>query len=424
MAFEEKIQAADAAMPEDDVGQAIGTDERRMHVRAYNYWCSLLDGRDFPSIQDLEPATLDDFGPHAVLLDFTRDRDDPGASYIGDAIREECGLDETIETISDVPPRSLLSRLTDHYMQIIANRAPVGFEAEFVNQRGHEICYRGILMPLSSDGITIDFIYGVINWKDTGEQVAADATIAPALAPIEPDPVPDTAPGVDELPNSDDTHMAWQDGPLADGDLAEETDAPGAVLTESDGLADWLFAARDSAEVCKAAEGRSRAALYDALSLAYDFSLAAQRRPDDYAEILDDAGVKTQARAPMTPIIKLVFGADYNKSRITEFSTALAYAHRTEIGFGQFKEVVEKTDGGIKGFVKAERAARRGDKPAVDKAAKARDKLRHAQPLESTGFEGEYALLVARRNADGSIDVVAEVDDTKLVDRVLVKAAS
>jgi hypothetical protein len=50
-------------------------------------------------------------------------------------------------------------------MQIIANRAPVGFEAEFENQRGTSICYRGILMPLSSDGDTIDFIYGVINWK-------------------------------------------------------------------------------------------------------------------------------------------------------------------------------------------------------------------------------------------------------------------
>jgi hypothetical protein len=30
-----------------EVAAAIGTDERRMHVRAYNYWVSLLGGRDF-----------------------------------------------------------------------------------------------------------------------------------------------------------------------------------------------------------------------------------------------------------------------------------------------------------------------------------------------------------------------------------------
>ena len=60
----------------------------------------------------------------------------------------------------------LLSRITDHYMQIIANRAPIGFEAEFVNDRGINIMYRGILLPYSSDDDTIDFIYGVINWKE------------------------------------------------------------------------------------------------------------------------------------------------------------------------------------------------------------------------------------------------------------------
>ena len=165
--FPSELEAS-AATPTpapDDVALAIGTDERRMHVRAYNYWVSLLGGRDYPSIEDLEPADLTDFAANSVLLDFTAGREEPATQYIGAAIREECGLDDKVRTIADIPSRSLLSRLTDHYMQIIANRAPVGFEAEFVNHRGQPICYRGILMPFSSDGDTIDFIYGVINWK-------------------------------------------------------------------------------------------------------------------------------------------------------------------------------------------------------------------------------------------------------------------
>src|SRR5207237_1483724 len=180
-------QADEVAQPYD-VSAAIGTDERRMHVRAYNYWVSLLDGRDFPSIEDLEPADVSDFGAHSVLLDFTCGRDNPAIPYVGAAIRDECGLDDDVRTISDVPSRSLLSRLTDHYMQIIANRAPVGFEAEFENQRSKSICYRGILMPFSSDGDTIDFIYGVINWKKAGE-AAVDPEIAatPATAAEETD---------------------------------------------------------------------------------------------------------------------------------------------------------------------------------------------------------------------------------------------
>src|SRR5881394_1168327 len=166
----------------NDVAAAIGTDERRMHVRAYNYWVSLLDGRDFPSIEDLEPSNVEDFAGNSVLLDFTCGHDNPAIPYLGAAIRDECGLDDDMRTIGEVPSRSLLSRLTDHYMQIIANRAPIGFEAEFVNQRNENICYRGILMPFSSDGDSIDFIYGVINWKT----VDAPSQVYPLAA----DPVP------------------------------------------------------------------------------------------------------------------------------------------------------------------------------------------------------------------------------------------
>ena len=168
----EGLASSDAAVP-NDVAAAIGTDERRMHVRAYNYWVALLEGREFPSIEDLEPADVTDFAANSVLLDFTCGRDNPAIPYIGGAIREECGLSEDTRRIADVPSRSLLSRLTDHYLQIIANRAPIGFEAEYANQREETICYRGILMPFSSDGETIDFIYGVINWKCVEEQAPA-----------------------------------------------------------------------------------------------------------------------------------------------------------------------------------------------------------------------------------------------------------
>ena len=152
----------------------VGQDERRMQVRAYNHWASLLAEHNFPSIEDLDPAALPDFGPYSVLLDFTAGIDDPAVQYLGVSLARECGTDGEIHNLSDVPSRSLLSRITDHYMQIIANQAPIGFEAEFVNQRGQTILYRGILLPFSSDDDTIDFIYGVINWKELPDQIDTD----------------------------------------------------------------------------------------------------------------------------------------------------------------------------------------------------------------------------------------------------------
>ena len=374
----------------------IGTDERRMHVRAYNYWASLLKGRDYPAIEDLDPLNIEDFAANSVLLDFTADPEDPATAYIGVAIRAECDIGPEVKTIAQVPSRSLLSRLTDHYLQIIANRAPIGFEAEFMNQRGHEICYRGILMPFSSDGETIDFIYGVINWKDASAEPRTQ---------------------VAELP------------PLADEPLLLDEPADGdellLQLDEDAGLADRLWAAREGAEVCKAADGRSRAALYKALALAYDFAVAARRVPEEYAEILDDAGVKAQARAPMTPIVKLVFGIEYDKTRLTEFASALAFAERQGIDIGGFEEFLNAQPGGLKALVAAERLARRPEPKADTRLELAQAKLRRTapQPLSALAGNDEFSLVLVRRSADGTVEPLSAVSDLSLLEKALRRLA-
>lgn len=143
----------------------IGGAERRMHVRAYEHWVSLLDGRPYPPIHELNLADLSDFEPRCVVLDYTAGFDDPKIGHIGRTLREECGAAEGIVSVSDVPRGSLLSRLTDHFLEIIGTRAPIGFEAEFTNHQGLPTLYRGILMPFSADGATIDHVLGVINWK-------------------------------------------------------------------------------------------------------------------------------------------------------------------------------------------------------------------------------------------------------------------
>lgn len=461
----------------DQVAAVIGTDERRMHVRAYNYWVSLLEGRDFPSIEDLDPENLQDFAANSVLLDFTCGRDNPAIPYIGGAIRDECGLDDDTRTIADVPSRSLLSRLTDHYLQIIANRAPIGFEAEFANQREETICYRGILMPFSSDGDAIDFIYGVINWKTVGEEAEqAPAQDMPVVEPATPDvgdepgddvastdameisgidsgeehsswddapshhaepeaecsaePEPDVEPSEasSEAAAAAPVHFSWEDGPLADSaddDDADMEAAPRVNLEDDAGLADRLSAARETAAAVKLADGRTRLALYRALSLAYDFAIAAQQNPEDYAELLEESGVKAQARAPMTPIVKLVFGIDYDKARLTEFAAALSHAQRRDIGAGGFQIFIESQPGGLKALVAAERDARRPEPRPDTRGEAARARLRTVAPisLEEVPADEEFAVIVTRRGADGRHEPVAVVDDEGLVERAIRKVA-
>ncbi len=619
----------------------VGQDERRMQVRAYNHWASLLEDRNFPSIEDLEPASLPDFGPNSVLLDFTNGIDDPSVRFLGDQLAAECDIDRSIDKLSDVPHRSLLTRITDHYMQILANQAPIGFEAEFVNQRGSTILYRGILLPFSSDDDTIDFIYGVINWKQMADQMTSDellleidqaleagagagietqeddefdAEIDDEIDTIRPhraDPVTDWADGpgaadavdaegadivvptgpsplakkpasvdpfplpvfgnddededgdeaglyeaieaVDDEPEGasrfasllglgggsnaagsfdddededfdpdEDPVAKWLNRPTpldalpevgfaqdhadeapvpvayepeafdgqddADDDAEEietvpqgefadseplelndpvvdnhvdeplelveeiEDDAtaplelvdmvepevepapqpesqPVAVAAdvEETGLYDCLAEARELAMAARTSEDRSRTALYAAVGRAYDVSLAAQAEPEEFAELIADSGLSVQDRAPMTPVVKLVFGADYDKTRLTEYAAVLTHAHRLGIERGALAGFLGQAEGGLKGVVQAERALRRADDGEdtaheTPREALAR-KLREIAPLgfEDIADEGEEFALVMIRRVDGNVVVLGEIDDPALVDKAAKK---
>jgi hypothetical protein len=499
--------------------EAIGQDERRMQVRAYNHWASLLGDRMFPLIDDLDPANLPDFGPYSVLLDFTAGIENPAVLHLGARLAQECGGQGAITRLSDVPPRSLLSRITDHYMQILANQAPIGFEAEFVNQRGIEILYRGILLPYSSNDETIDFIYGVINWKEMADQLTADELLLEIDQALElgsdleladeplrraADPVTDWAdspaheigesfadaapaaaddaqdnpgyaddgvsmPDFSSFSLDDDDEEYDEDegeedtGGYSFASLADYIEAPvkkaidpaslpydpaadvefdapytmgyddgfdsvpvdeaGEVLAvevpDDAGLYDWLAAARELAHAADATEDRSRSALYEAVSRAYDFSLAAQAAPDDYAELIAESGLTMQERAPMTPVVKLVFGHDYDKTRLTEYAAVLTHAHRLGLERGTLSRFLGEAEGGLKGVVKAERRLRREEQgKAVEeekgvRAALAK-KLRalEALTLEALAGEGpEFALVMVRRDADGNLVVLGELPE-------------
>lgn len=388
-------------------------DERRMQVRAYNFWTELLGENSLPSIEDLNPEAIEDFSEFSVLLDFTSGMENPAIAYVGSALMAECDIDDSFLRIDDVPARSLLSRITDHYLQIIANRAPIGFEAEFVNQRNQTIMYRGILLPFSSDDDTIDFIYGVINWKEAAPAALADELALEMRQALAPDTLPAVRARLE----------AYADGPLsqasvdpaAGGAKPEGSAVAPAELTADDGLADWLAAARQSADDACAADVRGRAALYAAIGRAHDFAVIAARYPQDYAALLDDSGIAVQDRAPMTPVVKLVFGANYDKTRLTEFASVLGYARRYGLGIGELTPVLERQQGGLKAIIAEERALRRSGDGSVNAARRRdpRDRLRKAparQLADFAGHDSEFMVLVARRDADGAMILIGAVD--------------
>lgn len=419
--------------PREPPPSPVGQDERRMQVRAYNHWAGLLGERSFPSIEELDPADLRDFGPYSVLLDFTGGIENPAVAFLGEQLARECSSSGPIRTLADVPARSLLSRITDHYMQILANQAPIGFEAEFVNDAGRTLLYRGILLPFSSDDETIDFIYGVINWKELADQATTDELLLEIEQALD-------AGRLDLRHNA--ASPSWADGPAAIAEPAApeafdevlELVAAQPPVDRHDGapvgLGDRLATARALAEAARGSEDRTRHALYQAIGTAYDFALAAAQAPEEFAELVAESGLTIQERAPMTPVVKLVFGAGYDKTRLTEFATALNHAQRIGLEQGALSQFLAATPGGLKAVVSEERRLKREEKgkaPAPrtgprDALARQLRQLEHA-PLAAVPSAGsEFTLLVARRLPGGEAVLLGEVaDDVALLEKAAKK---
>lgn len=203
----------------EDALLRLGGVERRLHARAYHHWVSLSGAARFPSIRALDTEAIGDFAANSVLLDFRGDRIDPAIAYLGQALRDECGTVARPTRIGELPEASLLGRLTRHFDHVLADQVPTGFEAEFVNARGRMTLYRGILLPYSSDGLMIDFIHGVLSWKELADpllQASLDSELIDSAAVATQAPPPGSAAALWNQPDSDSdaapkaiAHIAW-----------------------------------------------------------------------------------------------------------------------------------------------------------------------------------------------------------------------
>lgn len=401
----------------------ISTDERRMHVRAYNFWASMLGGRTFPPIDALDPGGHPDFGPNSVLLDFTQGIETPRIAWIGAVLAQECDVREGIETLGEVTPCSLLTRITDHYLQILSNQAPIGFEAEFVNHRGTPMLYRGILLPFAGDDCAIGYLYGVINGKVVtphSETHAHEHGLPDAMEP-----------GLVRLRPAH-AMTGWADGPADPAahvrvEFSDETSCEQAPVSNAAvDLADRLALARDCAMEALACDARSRIALYASLSHAHDFARAAQNAPHHFAELAETAGVPLQSQFPFRTVVRLVFGTGYDKTRLAEFATVLSHARRLGLAQGALEQHIVASPGGIKGLVRAERAVRREEQQVHQAESPAHRLHHHLRGLQTRALtelirtDREFTVLIARKLPSGDVVLVGE---TEADDRLLRHAA-
>ena len=374
--------------------------EERVTQHLRDYWNTLRGGQQFPSRATFRMEAVTGLGPNAFALDLAQGADDPVFRFVGKALADDCGKDFTLKPLSAVPPHTLLAEVARRYTDVVDRKTPVEFAEEHVGADGSTALFRGAMLPFSEDGQTLDFIVGVITYKKKSSETTLAAV--PAAAPPA-----DTA--------------------RADEGAAVAASAAGHVsgfprLSQS--LEECQALAREAVQ----ADSKSRATLYRALESAYAFYFECEGDPEAYAELRTAAGIGLQVRAPFTPIVKLVFGIEYDKTRLSEYATALCYARRNNRTAETVKSFIETHEGGIKGCVKAERATRRAEKGARrDDLEVAKDILRQTPAIgripDANPGKAEFVVMLGRRAGDdgGTIDVLRVLDEKRSAVEAIVK---
>lgn len=146
-------------MPDNGFDPSIDDDVQR---RLYRHWLEKRGGRRMPSRQDIDPLELRDVLGDLGLLDV-----EPGGSgepqrfryrLIGTNMVEFFGRDFTGEYVEESKTGEYARKLGELYRDCAAHRVPMYWQGVFEYQNRTHWRVRRLLLPLSTDGETVDMI--------------------------------------------------------------------------------------------------------------------------------------------------------------------------------------------------------------------------------------------------------------------------
>jgi len=353
---------------------ADSLEERRLHLQAFDYWHALKADRNYPLFSELRAEDLNPFKGSSLLLEFNQNG--TVVRFLGKQVEELVDAPLKVGNyLADFPQsdfaRALLDQFSDEKARMQA--------AEFEFIENHLSC-RGMILPFSRDGSGPHFVMLVASFRRHKVSTKADAS--------------------------------------GDANVASGADQTHEGVTINSGALDGLLSAgQRAADSIVHMDNGNRTSLYGTLASALALFESGGQNADAYQRLLQKNGVRVQARAPYTPALKLVFGPEYDKTRLTEYAAALSYAVRMGETSASFVDFLKAMPGGIKGCVQEERAFKRGAEGTHahvrQMESEAALRQRPAVALSDLASEEEFCVILARRTKAGGVEALGRANISK-----------
>ncbi len=183
--------------------RTIKAGERQRHASVLDYWLSIRGDKEFPPLHDLDPLEISDAGPSSILLELIGGGQDAEIRHLGDALK----ADVTVDRIIDAPNPSILACIAKKLPIVAISRDFLAFEDSYDHAGGWTRLWV-TLLPLSSCGSWVDYVYAFVSVETGGgkaakpiaEEIVAEEPVAAEVPAEEPDVAEDVVPFVAEEP--------------------------------------------------------------------------------------------------------------------------------------------------------------------------------------------------------------------------------
>jgi hypothetical protein len=160
--------------------------ERRLASRVYGHWAEMALAKRFARMEDIDPWLLAADWSRCVLIRLDRD---PGLStfvMVGENLLPQHNESLVGRPITACPRDTLLGAILKYLPRFRPTGGPIGISGP-ATHLGAPVLFRGVLLPLSTDGNCIDHVLGAANFRPMlrGEEKQLRARLQVSMLRVE-----------------------------------------------------------------------------------------------------------------------------------------------------------------------------------------------------------------------------------------------
>lgn len=128
----------------------------------YVYWLAKRGSRRAPSRADIDPVELARLLPHVVLLDVEQSPLRFRFRLVGTAVAKGFNVDPTGTYFDEMEHTPEQRELNQRLMAVADWGPPLSGTWDYTGADGRHVSYERLALPLSTDGNTVDMLFGGI----------------------------------------------------------------------------------------------------------------------------------------------------------------------------------------------------------------------------------------------------------------------